>query len=236
MTGTLLNAGAVLAGTLLGVLVGDRLPPRIRETVFHALGLLTLLIGVANGLEAFGEDLGRATAAGGVVVLASVLVGGILGELLRIEDGLNRIGETLRRRFGKGQAKFTEGFVVASLVFCVGPLAILGSLADGLRGDIELLAIKSLLDGFAAIGFASALGWGVGFSILTILIYQGAISLSASYAASLFTPGVTAALTGAGGLLILGLGLRLLELKEVRVANLLPALVIAPVAVALLER
>jgi len=235
VTGTLINAAAVLAGTVLGTLLGGRLPERIRETVMHGLGLFTLVLGVSQGLEAFRPPLADVTRGAVLIILGSVLVGGVLGELLRIERGLDRAGEALKVRFGRGQARFTEGFVVASLVFCVGPLTILGSIQDGLTGDYQLLAIKSLLDGFAALAFASALGWGVGFSVITILVYQGALSLSASALAGAFSDAMIAAMSAVGGILIIGIGLRLLSLREVRVANLLPALVLAPAAVAVLE-
>lgn len=225
-----------MAGTALGTLIGDRLPQRIRETVFHSLGLVTILIGVDAGLEAFSPTLAGLTRASLVLVMGSVLIGGIIGEYLGIERGLSRLGDALKARFAQGQAPFTEGFVVASLVFCVGPLTVLGSIEDGLTGDYRLLAIKSLLDGFAAVAFASALGWGVGFSALTVLLYQGALTLSASWAAGVFSEPMVAALTAAGGILIIGIGLRLLELREVRVANLLPALVLAPASIAVVER
>lgn len=235
MTGTLINVGTVLAGTVLGILLGSRLPERVRETVMHSLGLVTLLVGVAQGLEAFRPPLTDLTRGAVLIVLGSVLVGGVIGELLRIERGLDRVGELLKARFGRGQARFTEGFVVASLVFCVGPLTIVGSIQNGLTGDYQLLAIKSLLDAFAALAFASALGWGVGFSALTVLVYQGALSLSATAAAGAFSESMIAAMSAVGGVMILGIGLRLLDLRQVRVANLLPALVLAPTVVALLE-
>lgn len=235
MTGTLINAAAVLAGTAAGTLLGGRLPERIRETVMHGLGLFTLVLGLSQGLEAFRPPLSDVTRGAVLIILGSVLVGGVLGELLRIERGLDRAGEALKARFGRGQARFTEGFVVASLVFCVGPLTILGSIQDGLTGDYQLLAIKSLLDGFGALAFASALGWGVGFSVITILVYQGALSLSATALAGAFSDAMIAAMSAVGGTLIIGIGLRLLSLRDVRVANLLPALVLAPAAVAALE-
>ncbi len=238
LTGTLINVAAVLVGTLTGTLLGDRLPERVRETVMHALGLVTLAVGMDGALAAFRPPLSELTRASVLLVLASVLVGGVVGELVRIEDRLNGLGDRLKRRFAgehEHQARFTEGFVVASLVFCVGPLAILGSIQDGLSGDYQLLAIKSLLDGFAALAFASALGWGVGFSVLPLLAYQGTISLAASGIADVFTPEVVAGLTAAGGILILGISLRLLELKRVRVGNLLPALLFAPLAVAIAQ-
>lgn len=231
LTGTLINVGAVAMGTAVGVLVGHRLSERLRETVMDALGLVVIALGVDGALAAFREPLSSFSRASVLFVMGSVLIGGIVGEVLRIEDRLESAGDALKRRFGDGEARFTEGFVVASLVFCVGPLAILGSIQDGLTGDFELLAIKSLLDGFAALAFASALGVGVGFSVIVILVYQGAITLGASSVAGAFSDEMIAALTAAGGLLIIGIGLRLLDLKPVRVGNLLPALVFAPLAV-----
>jgi hypothetical protein len=199
---------------------------------------VVLAVGVDGALAAFRPPLSELTRASVLLVLASVLVGGVVGELLRIEDGLNGLGDRLKRRFAgdhEHHARFTEGFVVASLVFCVGPMAILGSIQDGLTGDFQLLGIKSLLDGFAALAFASALGWGVGFSVLPIVVYQGSITLAASSLSDVFTPEVVAGLTAAGGILILGISLRLLELKQVRIGNLLPALVLAPVAVGITQ-
>jgi uncharacterized membrane protein YqgA involved in biofilm formation len=235
VTGTLINAATVLVGTAVGTLLGDRLPDRIRETVMHSLGLVVLVVGVFDALEMFDGPLARFTDASVVIVLGSVVVGGIIGELVGIEGWLNRAGEVLKKRFGRGQSRFNEGFVVASLVFCVGPLTILGSIDDGLRGDFQTLAIKATLDGFAAVAFSSALGWGVGFSVITILLYQGALSLSASVVAGAFSPAIIAAITASGGILILAIGLRLLELREIRVANLLPAVVLAPVTVAIVQ-
>jgi uncharacterized membrane protein YqgA involved in biofilm formation len=235
VTGTFINIGTVLLGTALGTLLGSRLLERVRETVLHSLGLVTVLVGVAQGLAAFRPPLTEVTRGAVLVVMGSVLVGGVLGELVGIERGLDRLGEALRARFGRGQARFTEGFVVASLVFCVGPLTIVGSIREGLTGDFQLLAIKAMLDGFAALAFASALGWGVGFSVLVILVYQGALTLGASALAGAFSPAMIAAMSATGGVLILGIALRLLELRQVRVANLLPAIVLAPAVVAALE-
>lgn len=235
LTGTLINVVAVAAGTALGVLVGHRLPERVRATVMDALGLVVLTLGMDGALAMFREPLASFSRASVLLVMGSVLLGGIAGELLRIEDRLESVGDALKRRFAGSDTRFTEGFVVASLVFCVGPLAILGSIQDGLNGDFQLLAIKSLLDGFAALAFASALGVGVGFSVLTILVYQGGITLAASGVAGAFSDEMVAALTAAGGLLILGIGLRLLDLKQVRVGNLLPALALAPASVWVLQ-
>jgi uncharacterized membrane protein YqgA involved in biofilm formation len=235
VTGTLINVGTVLAGTVLGTLLGGRLPERVRETVLHALGLVTIMVGVSQGLAAFRPPLTDVTRGAVLVVMASVLVGGVIGELAGIERWLDRLGERLRARFGRGQARITEGFVVASLVFCVGPLTIVGSIQEGLTGTYELLAVKAMLDGFAALAFASALGWGVGFSILVILVYQGTLTFGASALAGSFSDAMIAAMSATGGVLILGIALRLLDLRRVRVANLLPAIVLAPAIVAALE-
>jgi uncharacterized protein len=233
VTGTLLNAAAVLVGTTIGTLLGNRLPERVRDIAMQGVGLVTLLIGTQMALQV--QNL--------LIVLASMVIGGILGEMLRIEDGLDAIGRALERRFGASSleadggetaaARFVRGFVTSSLVFCVGPLTILGSVQDGLLGDASLLTIKSLLDGFTSIAFGSTLGRGVYFSVLVILIYQGGLSLSARALGSGISdpsrnPGVLD-MTAVGGLLILGIGLKLLEIRSIRVGNFLPALGLAPV-------
>ncbi len=235
LTGTLINVVTVIVGTAVGVSLEHRLPERMRETVMSALGIITLSVGFNSALEMFRPPLSTLTPASVLMIMGSVLLGAIAGEILRIEDGLAALGDRLKRRFGDDQARFTEGFVVASLVFCVGPLTILGSIQDGLTGDYQLLAIKALLDGFAALAFASALGVGVGFSVITVLIYQGGLSLAASSVSGLFSDDIIAAMTAAGGVLIIGIGFRLLDLKQVRVGNMLPALVLAPVAIALFK-
>lgn len=236
MRGTLINVVTVLLGTGIGVVVGARLPDRVRATVLDMLGLFTVVLGVANAMDTFGEELasvlGRAAV---LVVIGALVVGAVVGELLDIEGRLGRAGAWLQERAQGASgdaARFIEGFVVASLVFCVGPLTVLGALQDGLTGDFELLSIKSLLDGFAALAFASALGVGVGFSAVTVLVFQGGISLSAGAAADVLTEPMLTSVNAVGGLLILGIGLRLLEVKQVRVANALPALVLAPLIVA----
>ena len=229
MLGTLLNITTVLVGGGLGTLLGGRLPERIRETVLHGLGLVTLVVGVHLTLET--RNI--------LIVMGSVLIGGMMGEWWRIDAGLERVSEWLHDRVatrmgGRPMGHFTEGFITASLVFCVGPMTILGSIQDGLTGDITLLSIKSLLDGFAALAFASSLGLGVLFSALTILVYQGGVSLLAGLAQNVLTDAMIAEMSATGGVLILAIGLMLLEIKRIRVANLLPSLIIAPAIVALL--
>jgi uncharacterized protein len=237
MRGTLINVVTVAIGTGLGVLLGGRLPERVRSTVLDTLGLFTVVLGIANAQDTFGAELADVLGRWAVlVIIGSLLVGAVVGELLDIDGRLERAGRWLQRtavRSTGDTARFVEGFVVASLVFCVGPLTILGAIQDGLRGDYELLSIKSLLDGFAALAFASALGVGVGFSILTILVFQGGIALSANLVSDVLTEPMVASMSAVGGVLILGIGLRLLDVKQVRVANVLPALAIAPAVVAL---
>jgi hypothetical protein len=230
LIGTLINAATVFVGGALGTWLGGRLPERMRETVLHGLGLVTLLVGIQ--LASKTQNV--------LIVMGSILVGGILGEWWRIDRGLERAGDwlraTLAKRAGEKQlGRFTEGFVTASLVFCVGPMTILGAIQDGLSGDYSLLAIKSLLDGFAALAFSASLGVGVLFSIITILVYQGALTLLAGLAQQVLNEVMIAEMTATGGVMILAIGLLLLDLKRIRVANLLPALLIAPVVVAALQ-
>lgn len=220
--GTAINVVAVLVGGGIGTLVGAKLPEGMRRTAMGAIGIVTLLVGVSNFLD-FDNPL---------VPLVSVVLGLVVGELLGIEDALKRLGDSLERRFSKGESPVSRAFVTTSLLFCVGPLTVIGSLEDGLTGDYELLALKSALDFIAALTFASVLGWGVLLSAGTVLVVQGALTLGAGFIEPIVTDAMISAATATGGVLIFGLGLMLLELKEVRVANMLPALVFAPLVVA----
>ena len=231
MTGTLLNVVTVLIGGLIGLLFGSRIPERFKATVIAGMGLFTFAMGVQMFVQTENP----------LVVLGSLLIGALLGEWWRIEDGLKNLGAILEKRFARddsaeGSAKFIRGFLTASLLFCVGPMTILGSIQDGLTGDYELLAVKSILDGFAAMAFASTLGMGVLFSALIILIYQGGISLLAGSLNAIVTDPMMAEMTATGGVLLMGLALSsLLEIKKIRVGNFLPALFIAPLIVWILS-
>lgn len=230
MVGTLINIATVLVGGIAGTVLGSRLSERIRERVLHRLGLVTLAVGLKLTLKT--QNV--------LIVMGSILVGAILGEWWQIDAGLERASAWLRDRVSKrasahSTAHFTEGFITASLVFCVGPMTILGSIQDGLTGDYSLLAIKAMLDGFAALAFASSLGMGVVFSVLTILIYQGGLSLLAGLAQNTLNSAMIAEMSATGGVMILAIGLLLLDLKRIRVANMLPALAIAPLVVAALQ-
>jgi len=237
--GTVLNVTTVLVGSGIGVLLGNRLPARTREVVTDGLGLVTLLVAATSAASVLDPDLSDAvgTSAPVLIVLGSVLIGGICGSLLRVEDRLEGVGDAIRRRVPHGRGgdrdRFVEGFVTASLVFCVGPLTILGSLDDGLGRGIDKLALKATLDGFASIAFAASLGWGVAASALVILVAQGALTLLAALLGDLLPDAHLAALTATGGLLLVGVGLRLLRIRSVPVADLLPALAVAPLLVAI---
>lgn len=225
MTGTLLNVASVLIGGGLGTVLGQRLPERMRQTVLHGLGLITLVTGLRMAL-------GTANI---LIVMGSVLLGAILGEWWHLEDRLQAIGERLQQKLQVGTAgTLAQGFVTASLIFCVGPMAILGSIRDGLVGDYSLLAIKSLLDGFAALALASSLGIGVMLSAVTVLLYQGGLSLLASLAQVAMSQAMITEMTATGGAIILGIGFVLLDIKRIRVTSLLPAVFIAPLIVAIL--
>jgi uncharacterized membrane protein YqgA involved in biofilm formation len=241
-TGTLLNMATVLLGSGIGVALGGRLPERTRTTVTDALGLVTLVIGGLN-LAALQDDALRAAVGDSaplLVVLGALLVGGIVGSLLQLEARLERVGAWLQRRLtsegsSEGRARFVEGYVSASLVFVVGPLAVLGSLSDGLGRGIDQLALKSTLDGFAALAFAASLGWGVAASALSVGVVQGLLTLLGAALGGLLPASYVAAVTATGGVLLLGVALRLLAVKQVAVGDLLPALVAAPVLTALVS-
>jgi uncharacterized membrane protein YqgA involved in biofilm formation len=227
MIGTLLNILTVLVGGSLGLLFGARLPERLKATITAGMGLFVVGIGLQMFLKT-----GNA-----IIVLGSLLLGALLGEWWGIEDGLQRLGQFLERRFGAAEvasasSRFVRGFLTASLLFCVGPLTILGSIQDGLTGDYSLLAVKSVLDGFGALAFASSLGVGVLFSTLVILVYQGGITLLAAQLNSVVTQSMLNELTATGGVILVGLAISsLLEIKKIRTGNFLPALAVAPLIV-----
>ena len=237
MWGTLLNAVTVLVGSTLGLMIGGRLPARIQESVITGLGLVTAYVGVSNAGET-----------GNVIIpLIALVTGVIAGELLALDARLEGFAAWVHARFERQngadtapdglavrRARFIQGFVTASLVFCVGPLTFVGSIQDGMGLSIgfEQLAIKSVLDLFAALAFASSLGIGVMFSVLTVLGVQGGLALLGSLAGDFMSDAMVNEMTAVGGLILIGLSLMLLDLKKPRVANYLPALIIAPLLVA----
>jgi uncharacterized protein len=230
MMGTVINIVAILIGGVIGLVFGARIPERVRGTVVGGMGLFTAVIGIQMFLKT--ENA--------LIVLGSILIGALLGEWWRIEDGLEALGQALEKRFYRGNAegpvapandrsRFVLGFMTASLLYCIGPMAILGSIQDGLTGNYQTLAIKSVLDGFASVAFASTLGVGVLFSILPVAVYQGGISLLAAQLNTIVTQEMMNEMTATGGVILLGLAIsRLLEIKQIRVGNFLPALAVAP--------
>lgn len=226
MIGTLINVGTVVVGTLVGRAIGARLPEALRRTTMHGIALLTLAMGIRLSLQS--QNF--------LILLGSMILGGVTGELLRLEAGIERLGALAERQLGRGKAApgdgsgdFARGFVATSILFCVGPMTILGCLRDGLRGDYSLLAVKATLDGISAVAFASALGWGVLLSAGTVLVVQGSLTLGARALAPVVQqPALQSELFAAGGVMLIGLGLRLLDLAPIRIANFLPALLYAP--------
>jgi uncharacterized membrane protein YqgA involved in biofilm formation len=237
--GTVVNVATVLAGSGIGVLLGNRLPNRTRDVVTDGLGLVTLLAAAQAASSVTDHRLSDAVgdSAPVLIVLGSLLLGGICGSLLRIEARLEGFGGWLQSRLtssaeSEQRRRFTEGFVAASLLFCVGPLTILGSLSDGLGNGADQLLLKATLDGFAAIAFASSFGWGVAASALVVLVVQGSLTVVGAVLGQLLPEPHLLEITATGGLLLVGVALRLLKLKQVPVGDLLPALVVAPLLTA----
>jgi uncharacterized membrane protein YqgA involved in biofilm formation len=233
VVGTFINVGTVLAGTAIGTAIGPRLPERFQQRVLTGLGMITLVIGVDLALAWGREDTSTSTP---LYVLAGVLLGGLAGEAMGIERRLGQVGDYAQQRLSRSpHSTVSQGFVSASLLFCVGSLTVVGSIQDGLTGDYETLATKAVLDGFAAIALSATLGWGVGLAVITILVVQGGITLGASIFDDILVGEALQVMTSAGGVTIIGISLKLLELKDVKVGNFLPALIIAPALVGLVD-
>ena len=232
LTGTLLNVLTVLVGTTVGILAGARLSPRLRSSLTDGIGIFTLVIGANLALRLFSDPLLKP--GDDLAVLGALLSGVVVGQVLRISERLDSLGAWFQRRLSTpdGSSRVAEGFVTASLVFCVGPLTILGSIQNGLTGDVQLLAVKSLLDGVTSMAFAAALGFGVYLSALTVLLVQGGIATAAWLIGKGLDPVSVVAVSSVGGLILIGVGFRLLEIKLIRVADFLPALLLAPLFVA----
>ncbi len=219
MTGALVNTGTVIVGSVIGLAIGDRLPEKIKTSVLNSLGLVTLWIGITMVID--GTRF--------LVIVGSLIIGGVIGEVLAIEAALARFAEWLKLRTGSSSGKFVSGFVTASLLFCVGPMTVVGSIQDGTVGDATLIFTKSVMDGFAAMALSAATGIGVIFSAITVLVVQGSLTLLGQSLADLTAPESLNQLSAVGGLLMLGLGFRLLGIKDIPVANYLPSLVIVSV-------
>lgn len=237
MIGTLINVGTIVLGSIIGVGIGSRLSEKLRNTIVAGLGLFTFGYGLITFIDT----------ANPMVPLGGLLIGALLGEWWKVEEGLEKLGVLLRQKFvrkdsdsapdSERDSLFVEGYVTASLVFVIGPIAILGAIQDGLTGNFEMLAIKAVLDGFASIAFASSLGIGVAFSALSIFVYQGAITLLAGFFSQFFSTAMMNEMTAVGGLILMAIALSsLLEIKKIRTGSFLPALLVTPLIVWVLER
>lgn len=232
MIGTLVNVVTILLGSAIGVGIGQKIPMRTRTLITDALGLVTFISGASACAALWNSSYVREVGGGKpiLITLGGLLIGGVLGSVLRLEERLEGAGERLKKRFAReNDSDFITGFVSASLIFVIGPMAILGSISDGLGNGNELLILKSIMDGFAAIAFAAALGWGVAASAISVLIYQGAWSAVGALLGRVLADYQIDAITGVGGLLLIGIGLRLLNLRTIAIGDMLPALFVAPV-------
>lgn len=216
MLGTIVNSAAIIIGSILGILLNKGIKEEYKNTIMDGVALTVILIGIMGALDT--ESL--------ILMIISIVVGSIIGETLRIEKRLDNLGSALEKKFGKGNSNFSKGFVTASLVFCVGAMAIVGALESGLQGNHNTLFAKSILDGISSIIFASTLGIGVGFSAIVVFLYQGIITLLASSVRGLMTPEVINEMSAVGGLLISAIGINILGLKKIKVGNMLPAIFI----------
>ncbi len=216
MLGTIVNSLSIVAGSLIGLFFRGSIPDKYSKTVMHGMGLSVILIGIKTAIQT--EAI--------LVVIVSVAIGSFLGELLRIEDRLDFLGRWIGSRLAKQSRGISEGFVSASLIFCVGAMAIVGSMESGLTGNHQTLFAKSVLDGLTSVVFASTLGVGVIFSAVSVFVYQGAITLTASSIKHLLLPEVVSQMSGVGGLLILAIGIGLLEIRKIKIGNMLPAIFI----------
>lgn len=218
MIGTFVNFAAVIVGSTIGLIIHRNLPKRYVQVIFQIMGLFTLVLGFKMALE--GKQL--------LIMIFSLILGGLIGEILKIEEWVNSIGDKVKRLTKSKNDSFTEGLVTAFLLFCVGSMTILGAIEEGMGGNPELLLIKSLMDGVSAIALTVAFGIGVLFSAIPLLIFQGGLTFMASMAGEFINPTFITEITATGGVILIGLGINLLEIKKIKVVNLLPAMLIVP--------
>lgn len=214
--GTFINITAVIIGSLIGLIMGSRFPQKVKTIAFQALGLISLLLGIQMALKVENP----------LTLIFSILIGAVIGQLINLEKVFDTIGEYLKHKVNSKNEKFSEGLVTAFIIFCIGSMTFVGSINEGISGDKTLLLTKSVLDGFTSIALASAFGVGVIFSVIPMLIFQGGLTLFAGLFQPFFTSGLMNQLTATGGILILGIGINLLEIKQIKVINMLPALLI----------
>jgi len=218
MIGTFVNFGAVILGSSIGLIVHRNLPKRYVQFIFQIMGLFTLVLGFKMAIE--GKQL--------LIIVFSLILGGLLGEFLKMDDWVNSLGDRMKKATKSKNDSFSEGLITAFLLFCVGSMTILGAIEEGMGGKPELLLVKSLMDGISAIALTVAFGVGVLFSAIPLLIFQGALTLLASQLGEFIDPIIITEVTAVGGIILIGLGINLLEIKKIKVVNLLPAMLIVP--------
>ncbi|NMC75810.1 MAG: DUF554 domain-containing protein [Candidatus Methanofastidiosa archaeon] len=216
MLGTFVNVLAIILGCIIGLLIKSKIPERINKIIFQVIGLFTITLGITMAIKTNNF----------LIVVFSLIIGSIIGELFDIEKYLENLSQTLKNKLKSSNDKFSEGFITATLIYCIGPMAILGSIEEGLGNDPNLLFAKSVLDGVASIALSSALGIGVIFSTLPLLIYQGGITLFAGYVSKYLNDALIVELSAVGGILLLGLGMNIAEIKKFKVVNMLPSLLV----------
>ncbi len=216
MLGTIVNSIAIIIGSFAGIILKKGIKDDYKNTIMDGIGLSVLIIGIIGGIKA--QNI--------ILIIGSIVLGSIIGEIIGIERRLNHLGDNMEKRFGKGDSNFSKGFVTASLVYCIGAMAIVGSLESGLIGNHETLFAKSVLDGISAIIFASTLGIGVAFSAIPVFLYQGSITLLANVVKDFMTPDVINEMSAVGGILIMAIGINILEIKKIKIGNMLPSIFI----------
>ena len=225
MLGTIVNVIAIILGTLFGILIKKGIKDKYKSIIMDGIGLSVVILGIIGGIKA--NNI--------ILVIGSIVVGSLVGEMIDIDLKLEHLGNKMEKSFGKGDSNFSKGFVTASLVYCIGAMAILGSIESGTLGNHKILIAKSILDGISAIIFASTLGIGVAFSAIPVFIYQGVITLLANSVKDLLTPDVINEMSSVGGILILAIGINILGIKKIKVANMLPAIFIPVVYLAIVN-
>ena len=224
--GTIVNAAAIILGALLGLLLKNGISDRYKSILMQAIGLSVVMIGISGTLQGMYKvlDTGKLDRLYIMTMIFSLVIGSIIGETLNIEKRLENLGEKLQKKFSGSGGTFAEGFVTASLVYCIGAMAIMGALEDGLMNSHSTLFAKAILDGVSAIVFSATMGIGVLFSSVPVFIYQGSITLLAGFLKPILTPEVISQISVVGSVLILGIGINILEIKKIKVGNMLPAI------------
>ncbi|MBS4015295.1 MAG: DUF554 domain-containing protein [Candidatus Latescibacteria bacterium] len=223
MIGTLINIGAVIVGSVLGLLIHAKLPLRFIRIVFQGIGIFTIFLGIKMALKT-GNLL---------IMVFSIVIGSVIGEFINIDKGINNLSDCLKRKIKIGSDKFSEGLITAFLLFCLGSMTILGAIEEGLGGRPNLLLTKSLMDGFSSIALSASLGIGVIFSVIPLLIYQGGLTVFAGFLQNFFNQVMINELTAVGGVLLIGLGINILEITKIKISNMLPSLIIVIILVLL---